>query len=207
MNPIVELLYVQYRISPAGPWNSVPLEYIQTYNRYFTIYNLSPASSFTLPESYGYTTPQRMRDIQQIPVIVKYSYVNGYTNTVLSSNCGMGASTLLLQNITGAYIGQSLTIYDGEKTESVTISAINGNEVTLASPLLFDHMAGNAISAIPASVKQATILLASYLIKERGAFTIAMGETTASGVVSRRDVNDVTTAKSLLNKYVKGATN
>lgn len=207
MIPIAELLYIQYRISPVGPWNPIPLDYIQAYNRYFTIYNLSPASAFTVPESYGYTTPQRMRDIQQIPIIVKYTYVNGYANTLIAENVDMGTSIITLMKVTGVYSGQSLTIYDGEKTESVVIDETNGSQVTLTSPLLFDHFKDTAISAIPASVKQATILLASYLIKERGAFTIAMGETSASGVVNRRDASDVDTAKRLLYKYVRGATN
>jgi hypothetical protein len=60
----------------------------------------------------------------------------------------------------------------------------------------FSYTAG--YTEIPEVVKQATILLATYLVRERGQVAITMNNTSL-GVSSNTVPNDVETAKALLN--------
>lgn len=207
--PIISLQdSVQYSVSPAGPWIPLPLTYIQVLQRYFVVYNLntqsiSPVLAQQFP-SFGYFSSYRVHNLQRIPLTIQYTYVNGYTNTTISGNASAGATTIALQSNLGVYAGLELTIYDGANTEQVFVQSINGNAITLISPLLFTHNSGIPISALPANVKQATILLASYLIKTRGALSLQMGETSLQGVSRYKDAADIDIAKELLTPFLRG---
>lgn len=209
--PIIQLLdAVQYRIDPSGPWSSIPISSIQVSPRYFTIYNLNsfsvPASLALQYPSIGYRTPVKMRGLQNIEIAVQYTYINGFTNTTLLHPVNAGQSAdIILTSVLGVMSGQSLTIYDNEKTETVIIKSITQDgSMMLNEPLLFNHNSLTPISALPATVKQATILMAAYLIKERGSLAISMGETSLQGVNRYKDASDIDTAKALLYDFKRG---
>lgn len=209
--PIIELVdSVQYRVTPTDPWIPLSIEYIQTYNRYFTIHNLkSTVMSHDLSlmyPAYGYSTPGRMKSLQQIPITLKYTYVNGYTHTFIKNGCASGGLTIDLVNPAGTYEGQMLTIFDNEKSETVTVESVNGNTIKLASALVFAHADNTHISALPATVKQAAILMCAYFIKERGALTISMGQTTPQGSGGGSFAADLNMAKLMLQKFKRGIT-
>jgi hypothetical protein len=207
MIPIITLLdSVQYRVSPLNSWVSLNIGEIEVYERYFTIYNL--AEMYVQPEGVQplsilpYRSPYVKWRLKDLPIMLQYSYINGYPNTTLSSNASAGATSITVQNNTGM-VSQTLTIYDNDLTEEVVISSVNGNTVTLVSPLIFNHSAGVAVSALPSSVKQACIILTAFLIQERGSLNISMGEQNIQGV---RNVTGtgVDVAKELLKPLVRG---
>jgi hypothetical protein len=140
--------------------------------------------------------------MKNIPIILHYTYVNGYPNTVLAEDASADTSTITVQNATGM-VGQTLTIYDNDLTEEVVISSVTGNVVTLASTMIFDHSAGVAVSALPDSVKQAAIILTAYLIEQRGALSISMGEQSLQGVRGSAG-SGVEVAKELLKPLIRG---
>ena len=128
--------------------------------------------------------------------------MNGYPNTILNVGATAGTSSITVQNATGM-VGQTLTIYDSDFTEDVTILSVVGNIVNLTAPTMFAHLKGTAVSALPDSVKQATILLTAYLIKERGSMSISMGEQTMQGI-KQTTGTDVNIAKEMLRPFIRG---
>lgn len=211
--PIIQILdSVQYRVNPADPWTSISPEFIQASTRHFTIYNLNtlsvpPSLGLQYP-GVGYRTPTRRHNLQQIPITVQYTYVNGYVNTTLRNpvNANQIDSIALVRNL-GITAGQSLTIYDNEKTETVTVQSIDSSGfITFTSPLIFNHDAGTPISALPATVKEATILMTAYLIKERGSLAVSMSENSLQGVQRYKDAADIDTAKEMLYIFKRGMT-
>lgn len=207
MIPIINLSSVNYRINPMSSFMTVDLGYIQTFERYFTLYNLNttlvaPSLTQMLP-SYGYYSPYTLHRYQQLPITIQYTYTNGYTNTYISGNVLAGAQTINIKDATGSNQGQVLTIYDSQNTEQVTVQSVNGNAITLVSPLQFAHNDSTPFSALPASVKQATILLATFLIKERGSLAVSMGESSLQGVYRYRDAADIDVARELLRPFIR----
>jgi hypothetical protein len=140
--------------------------------------------------------------MKNIPIILQYTYVNGYPNTTLSADASAGANYIGVKNVTGM-VNQTITIYDNDLTEEVLISSVSNGTVNLAAPLQFSHTSGVAVSALPDSVKQAAIILTSYFIQERGALNISMGEQTLQGVRSSAG-SGVEVAKELLKPLIRG---
>jgi len=207
MVPIITLLdSVQYKISPISNWVPLSITGINVFPRYFVSYNL--AQVMISPQGVQpfaltpYRSPYVKWNMKNIPLMLQYTYINGYPNTVLTTNSAIGATSITVKNAIGM-VNQTLTIYDSDKTEDVTILSVVGNVVTLASPLLFAHVAGMAVSALPDSVKQAAILLTSFLIQERGSLSISMGETTLQGLKQTSGTN-VDVAKELLRPFLRG---
>ena len=207
MIPIITLLdTVQYKISPMNDWNPLAIADMDIFARYFVIYDLAEimiAPQGVQPFSFmPYRTPYQQARAKNIPIILQYTYVNGYPNTTLSENAIAGASTITVKNVTGM-VNQTLTIYDSNFTEDVVVRSVAGNVVTLASPLLFAHLSGVAVSALPDSVKQATIILTAFLIEQRGALSISMGEQTVQGIKGSSGAG-VEIAKELLKPLLRG---
>lgn len=94
-------------------------------------------------------------------------YVNGYANCLLTAPAAQGAQTITVDNPLGLIPGLTPTIYDPGASEQVTVTAVNGNTVTLATPLVSAHAVGVSVSALPPKVKQAAVLYTSALIKTR----------------------------------------
>jgi hypothetical protein len=116
-------------------------------------------------------------------VFVKYSYVTGYTNTVIVTAVA-AASTLTVANGTGITPGQMLKIYDGMYSENVTVAStytFGSTTVPLVTPLIYSHDPGASISALPPAVKEAAILVTTAFLKTRGDSSMSMLVTTTPG--------------------------
>jgi hypothetical protein len=83
-----------------------------------------------------------------------------------------------------------LNIYDGSKSELVTVGAgyVQGSTtVPLASPLVNGHNGGVSVSALPRSIKQAVICLTSHLVKTRGAEALSFASASGGPAGSEKD--------------------
>ena len=112
-------------------------------------------------------------------VYCTWSYTAGFPNTLLASAVTAGATSLPVLDGTGIVPGRTqFTIYDGATTETVTVSdtyTIGSTTVPLTAPLINDHArAGVSVSALPAAVKQAAVLLTTALIRTRSSSAIVM---------------------------------
>jgi hypothetical protein len=108
------------------------------------------------------------------------SYLSGWPHAGLTQQATpvtSGSQTLNLDDVTG-WAGVTGWIYDGQKTEAVTVinvaaaspvqlPGIGGTvqagpgTVTLSAPLAFSHSAGTAVSALPLAAIHATVLTAT----------------------------------------------
>lgn len=113
--------------------------------------------------------------------VARVTYVNGWPHAGIAVAAEAGATQLQVDDCTGWAItsavsgvtGATGTVFDSGAQETVQVtaaSAISGpGTLTLASPLFFPHNAGVIVSALPASVQWATILLAAQEALTRGA--------------------------------------
>jgi hypothetical protein len=137
----------------------------------------------------------------------KYTYIAGFANTELAANTNVGATSIIVDNPTGILAGEQYRIFDGQRTERVTVgnSYVYGSTtVPLASPMVFAHGAGADFSNLPNVIKQACILITSAFIKMRGDASTTMAYTTSpSGNIagSVRYGSDIAVALDMVNKY------
>lgn len=112
--------------------------------------------------------------------VVRVTYVNGWPHAGIASPASEGDETLLVDDCTGWAVtsefgvtGAAGTAYDSGAQETVKVtgaSATSGpGTLTLASPLNYPHAAGVIVSALPASVQWAVIMLATQTALTRGA--------------------------------------
>ena len=144
------------------------------------IYPYGQASFMTSqgPLGYGFPSTPGGR------VYVRYTYINGYANSILDANASAGDSAVVVDDPTGIVPGEWMTIFDGANTERVEVSdsySIGSTTVTLNSPLLFAHVTGVGISSLPAAIKEAAIVMTSAFLKIRGDASLTMGVTTRPG--------------------------
>ena len=128
-------------------------------------------------------------------IFCQWTYVNGWANTFTNTTSNAGASSVTVNNVTGIYPGQFLTIWDGQKDEYVQVStswAVGNTTLTFTNPLQYAHGSGVNISALPASVKQAVIHLVVALIKERGQGGLVLNEIGEPTAVSSRTESSAT---------------
>jgi len=137
----------------------------------------------------------------------KYTYVAGYVNTTMITTTNAGATSLTVDDPTGIIAGQHYRIYDGARSERVTVSTnyTYGNPVvTLVNPMIFAHGAGAAFGNLPNALKEACILITSAFIKMRGDASTTMAYTTSpSGNIpgSTRYGSDIQVALDMVNKF------
>jgi len=116
-------------------------------------------------------------------VFLKYSYVNGYANTVIATAVA-GEYEVEVVDAKGILAGQMLKIYDGQYTENVTVAdnyVFGSLVVPIVYPLVYDHIPTTPISALPPAVKEAAILVTTAFLKARGDSSMTMQVTTAPG--------------------------
>lgn len=137
----------------------------------------------------------------------KYTYIAGYVNTTLSVASLAGDTSLFVADPTGIIAGQHYRIYDGARSERVTVSdsyVYGATTVTLNAPMLFAHGVGAAFGNLPNALKEACILITSAFIKMRGDASTTMAYTTSpSGNIpgSTRYGNDIQVALDMVNKF------
>lgn len=140
-------------------------------------------------------------------VYLKYSYVNGYTNTTIITATA-AATSIITKSGLGITVGQQLKIYDGMYSENVTVDStyVSGSTtVPITTALIYDHAAGVSISALPPAIKEACILATTAMLKIRGDASMTMGigtsPNTASNGVNENIGNDMSMAMDLLKPY------
>jgi len=139
-------------------------------------------------------------------VFLKYTYVAGYTNTVIVVAVA-GASSLTVEDGTGVTIGQMLTIYDGMNTEHVTVAdtyVFGSTTIPLTRVLVSDHLPGTSISALPPAIKEAAILITTAFLKVRGDSSMTMMVTTSPTIAtpgSEKYGDELALATRLLSSY------
>lgn len=146
------------------------------------------------------------------------SYTNGWPHTSLTAPAAADATALEVDDVTG-WVGASGFAYDGSFTEQVAVTAGAANAplslpngvgtaqtgpgtVTLSSPLAFAHEAGTLVSALPANVMQATILIATSQVLDSGIESISAQTLSGSTSLGGTGVADlIGQVKDLLNPY------
>lgn len=139
-------------------------------------------------------------------VFLKYTYINGYTNTTIIEAIE-GETTLTVKDPIGITAGQMLKIYDGFKSENVRVadSYVFGSPIVpLDAPLFYDHTPGVSISALPPAVKEAAILATTGMLKVRGSRSMTMVVGTRPGEAQPDTQNigsDMSMAMDLLKPF------
>lgn len=150
-------------------------------------------------------------------VFCQWTYVNGYPNTLLSSGCNAGDTTITVNDPTGILADLTyLSIFDGSSISAgppsssergLLVTGVSGSTLTLASPVAYAHAAGVSVSALPDGVKQATILLTKALIMTRGAEAIVAedfgGSTMKTAAGGGIEADEVAIAVELLERYAR----
>jgi hypothetical protein len=139
-------------------------------------------------------------------LFVKYSYVSGYVNNLMSSAI-TGATSMTAINATGVTAGMTMRIIDGAKTESVTVASnytFGSLTIPLTAALIYDHDANTLFSNMPNAIKEACILVTSAFIKARGDGSMTMAITTSAFKGTEGSSlygSDLATAGSMLSLY------
>jgi hypothetical protein len=139
-----------------------------------------------------------------VQMFCKYTYVAGFVQT-LGTGTAL-ATTLTVTNGTGILAGAVLTIYDGAKTEQVTVASTytyGSTTIPLTTPLVFDHTAVS-VSNLPTAIKQACILMTTAFIKMRGDNSLTMNITTAPTANITGDMrysSEIRLALDMVDKY------
>lgn len=124
-------------------------------------------------------------------VYAVWVYVNGFPHTSLAATADDGDKEIKVapsvpggSTVYGIYPGTQLTIHDGELTEVIVVSSVEGLTLKLASGLLYEHTLPSVpnttrVSAVPWVVEQATISYVSSLIKMRGSRAMVIPQSPA----------------------------
>jgi hypothetical protein len=152
------------------------------------------------PLSFGFPPSSRSR------IYAKFTYVAGFTNTTIASATA-GATSFTVQNPTGITANDTLTIYDGQYTETVTTTSgytFGSSTITITSALQYAHSSGVSVGSLPQAIKEAAILVTTDFLKVRGDNSLTMAVTTRpSSGPSVQDIigSDLALAKELLRPF------
>jgi hypothetical protein len=140
----------------------------------------------------------------RVPVFTKYTYIGGYVNTACSGTAG--ASTLTVINPSGILPGDKYRIINGAKSEQVTISqnyTYGNSTVPIDGVLAYTHTA-SSFGNLPFVIKEATILMTTAFIKQRGDASLTMNLTTqptANIGNNQRYAGEIALALDMVNLY------
>jgi len=138
---------------------------------------------------------------------VKYTYVNGYANTLVAVAASAGATSITLEDGVGLAAGCMFTLFDGASTERVVVAStytFGSATVPLTAPLQYSHAVGVSASALPAAIKQAAILYTTAALKIRGDSSLVMAVTTMPSMQSagsQRVGSDIALAQEMLAPF------
>lgn len=139
-------------------------------------------------------------------VFCQWSVIDGFPNSVLGASVDAGGTSLTVSTTLGCQSGTTLTVYDQWRTETVTVVAVVSSTVLTVSPFAQAHTVPPApdaisVSALPAVVKQAAILVASALVKERGDNSMVLPTADGMQFVGSKEsgsVDDLSAAREML---------
>lgn len=176
--PVTEVLAIQISASSSYPrqWTTVPIDQTEVEFPLMSLY--TDTASATVPDG-GSTITLAPGNISRLArrnsVRVLTSYTNGWPHTSLTASVSADGMTLEVDDVTG-WTGACGFIYDGGATEQIGVSAVSATRplalpngvgtaqagpgtLTLSSPLANAHDTGVLVSALPANVMQAGILI------------------------------------------------
>jgi hypothetical protein len=201
-SPIISLSSFQYG---ADPNNLVALPdcstaWFEAQQLIIPLSNLGLNYSSQGPLGFGFGYSPRQQ------LFTEYTYVSGFVNTTIATATA-GATSLTVADGTGIIAGQPYRIYDGSKSERITVASTytNGSTtVPLTSALAFTHAAGVAIGNMPNAIKEACILITTAFLKVRGDNSMTMNLTTQPTVNignNARYSGEIALALDMVNKY------
>ena len=201
-HPVVALTALSYGYTPLAVDQVIASDcsvaWLEDQQIIFPYAQTATSWSSAGPLSFGIPSGSRTE------TYVRYTYVNGYANTLLASNAAAAATSITVKNGVGLTAGESIKIFDGASTENITVASnyvFGSNVVPLAEPLAFAHTAGVSVSALPAAIKEAAILVTSAYLKIRGDASLVLAVTNSPGQQidgSQKVGSDVAHAKELL---------
>lgn len=146
----------------------------------------------------------------------EWTYVNGFANCFLAEDAEADATEIVVtaspgsSSPCGVYPGRPLTVWDDPTSEGVLIGVgydQTSLTIPLQQPLLYAHEAGTNVSAVPATIKLATIHFVCDLAIGRGQGGIVlegMGQITEGGSGKSGDgINHEAHAYDLLDEFMQ----
>lgn len=230
--PISEILAIQYAANrPPLTWNTVASDKYLINHPLIGQYTdtasaTAPDGGWSIQvdpcainaSSGGVYGPARGGRWRRNGLRLLVSYTNGWPHTSLTAPVEADATTIEVDDVTG-WVGASGFCYDGSFTEQVAVTDVAANSplalpngvgtaqtgpgtVTLSSPLAFAHDEGTLVSALPANVMQATILVATSQVLDSGIESISAQTLSGSTSLGGTGVADlIGQIKDLLNPY------
>jgi hypothetical protein len=198
-NPIISLSSFQWGTSPNNLQTLDDPSQCWFENQQIVIPLSQINTSYTSagPLAFGSYGPR-------VPIFTKYNYIAGYVNTLCTGTAG--TSTLTVVNPSGILAGETYRIINGAYAESVTVDSsyvYGATTVPLTAPLVSSHTAAG-FSNMPFAIKQATILMTSAFIKQRGDASMTMNLTTQPTVNignNQRYAGEIALALDMVNLY------
>lgn len=145
------------------------------------------------------------------PTLIKAVYVNGWPNMLLQatisagSNVAVQVDTTTGLTATAGAIGNSLVIYDADKTETITVQSVTDSTHFVANTVANAHTPTTTnplgISALPADIKQAAIWTCVAIAREPGTDAISMDESGGAKITGNVDTDAWAKAEYLLERY------
>lgn len=200
--PIISLSAFEYG---ADPNNMIALPdcskaYFESQQIIIPLSNLGLNYSSQGPLGFGFGYAPRQQ------LFTQYTYVAGFPNTTIVTAVA-AATSLIVADGTGFMAGQHYRIYDGSKSERITIAntyTYGSTTIPLTTPLLHSHAAGVAIGNLPNALKEACILITTAFLKMRGDSSMTMNLTTnpTTNIGNQnRYSGEISMALDMVNKY------
>lgn len=201
--PIVSVSAISLGATPNEMWSAPDPSvcWLEEQTLIYPYAQMPQTMSSQGPLSFGFPVSQGRYAYAQ------YTYINGYANTSFDVQANAGVSSITVDDATGIVPGEWLTIFDGANTERIQVSPTYtyGNiVVTLAAPTLYAHAVGVTVSALPAAIKEAAIVMTSAFLKIRGDASLTMAVTTRpGGQISANDAmgNEQRIAEEILKPF------
>lgn len=201
-NPIISLEEFSYGAVPGQLTALTDLSPTWFEEQQFIV----PTSNLTLTwSSQGPLSFGGMGATPNTQIYCQYKYTAGYVNNrIVTANAGDDFMTV---DPTGVVAGNVFRIYDGGKSETVTVAdTYNYGDpiIPLTAPLAFNHSAGVTFGNMPNAIKQATLLVTNAFIKVRGDTSLTMNITTQPAVNIGNDQRfgkDIALALEMVNLY------
>jgi hypothetical protein len=147
---------------------------------------------------------------------VSLTYLNGWPNAIIQASTAkpngpaVGDTSIHVDDITG-WAGVAGRVYDGSGTEAVSVASITPDTVgaisgpgllNLGAALTFAHAPGVRVSAMPATLQWAGVLLATAMALTRGASAIAAQAVRGQQMAAGRSIEDLNVeAETILISY------
>lgn len=198
-NPIISLSAFQWGTSPQNLQTLADPSQCWFENQEIVIPLSEINTTYTSqgPLAFGSYGPR-------VPIFMKYTYIAGYVNTTCTGTAG--ASSVTVVNPAGILPGQTYRIINGANAETVRVSSnytYGSTTVPLQSPLLASHTFAG-FSNMPFAIKQATILMTTAFIKQRGDKSLTMNLTTQPTTNignNQRYAGEIALALDMVNLY------